>query len=46
MGHRESRREEDHIGARHNTRGDHERCGEWRQGPDQLAAMEGRGDDG
>ena len=42
MGRREGRREEDHPGARHHPRGDHERGGERRQGPDQLAAVEGR----
>ena len=41
VGHGESGREEDHIGARHHSRGDHERGGERRQGPDKLAAVEG-----
>ena len=41
MGHGESGREEDHIGARHHSRGDHERGGERRQGPDKLAVVEG-----
>ena len=41
MGRREGRREEDHPGARHHPRGDHERGGERRQGPDKLAAVEG-----
>ena len=41
MEHSDSRREKDHVGARHHSRGNHDRGAEWRQGPDQLAAVEG-----